>query len=100
MASLILIAVIPVALAVAAMVVPVRALRAAAPVLVWLQLGVLAYIVAPVMSRAHWQLPLVFDFKIDQLGALFMLLSTIVVASCLSHAVHYFNAETHELEAR
>jgi hydrogenase-4 component F len=98
MISLALIAFIPLMLAVLSMLLPVAWTRAVVPVFTWLQLPVVAYVTWPVLGRAQEILRLSPDFAVDQLGALFMLLSTAVGASCLSHAAYHFQAERHDLE--
>ena len=68
-------------------------LRTALPCLFWLQLGVIAYVVAPLFTHSIDAMELTPDFTIEYLGALFMTLTAFVTSCAMSHARIFFDVE-------
>lgn len=100
MESIVTIALIPTVLALASLLLPARLLGAVNAVFLWIQPAIILSITWPVLSGAQILLRWTPEFAVDRLGALFMLLSCGVAASCLSHAAYYFKSETHHIEER
>lgn len=71
-----------------------QALRTAVPFMQWMQFGVITYVAWPVLTGACTQLRFTNDFSIDRLSTCFILLTTAVVASSMTHAVSFFAAES------
>lgn len=63
------------------------------PILFWIQLAAVVYVVAPLFQRNAVSLALTPDFKIDSLGSLFMTLTAFVTACAMSHARVFFEVE-------
>ncbi|MBX9693479.1 MAG: hypothetical protein K2Z81_13910 [Cyanobacteria bacterium] len=91
---------IPLILTLSSSILPSRWTKALQPAVVWLHFCVLLAVTWPLLDGSLALLRLTPDFAIDRLAALFMLLSCGVVGCCLTHAVYYFNSETHEIEER
>lgn len=68
-------------------------LRTALPCLFWLQFGVIAYVVAPLLQHQVVTMELTPDFAIEYLGALFMTLTAFVTSCAMSHARVFFDVE-------
>lgn len=64
--------------------------RKTVPLLCWLQLGVLIYKLAPLISDSSRTIVFSEYYIADNMGALFLLLTTVVCASALTHAESFF----------
>jgi hydrogenase-4 component F len=84
---------LPLLMAALSLLLPSAAKRWVVPALAWAQLIVIAKLSWPVLNGSQQSLAVSVDFVISRLGALFMLLTTVVTASCLSHAGHYFQSQ-------
>jgi len=62
-------------------------------ILLWLQTLVLILVLSSVLTGAQFQSVLSNDFSIDRLGALFAVLSQVIVASAMTHAPLFFSCE-------
>lgn len=91
---------IPILLALGSLLLPVKQVRIVVPIFTWAQLAVVAGLTFPVLTGGETLMRMTNDFAVDQIGSLFILLSTAVSASCLSHAIYYFHCEKHPLPDR
>ncbi|MBX9721537.1 MAG: hypothetical protein K2X81_09100, partial [Candidatus Obscuribacterales bacterium] len=97
MTSLLAIAVIPLFLAVFSLLNPLPKLtRVVCPALLWVELAALIWDFFPILTGAQAEIGLAEIFRIDRLSACFVLLTTTVVASCLTQADCYFDREVEE----
>lgn len=77
-----------------------RMMQILVPALLWLELPALLITLAPVLlGQASW-IPIEAGIKIDRTGALFALLSNLVVAAALTHAYLFFKNEVHDGHSR
>ena len=92
-----LIAALPLTLAILSMVIKdVKVTRRLIALLIWLQLGVVLWLVMPVLQGVAPELRLSSEFSLDRISSLFLLLTTLVVACSLSHANFFFAREAEE----
>lgn len=71
-------------------------MRVVLVLLLWMQLPLLGWIFMPVLSGAKAVLPLVSGFAADRMSALFAMLSTLVVAASLTHAIVFFKNQAED----
>src|SRR5580658_7916044 len=94
----IVIAFIPTMLAILSLqLVTIGLFRIFVPAMLWVQFGFMSYLFWPVLHGDCTRMQLSNDFSADRLSAMFILLATGVVASCMTQAVNYFNAEREHL---
>jgi hydrogenase-4 component F len=87
---------VPIVLIAFSFILESRALRILVPTGLWLgQLPLVCLRLWPVIAGNVPQLKLGNDFTVDRLAGFFIILTTIVVASALTHAILYFGGETH-----
>jgi hydrogenase-4 component F len=67
--------------------------RKAVTLLLWLHLGALVWVLQPVLVDQNAVIRIGADLLIDNLAALFMLLTTVVVATSMTHADGFFTRE-------
>ncbi len=96
---LIYIAIIPALLAVLSLqLVTVDALKTGVPFMQWVQFIVVAVVTWPVLTGPVSSMTFSGDFSVDRLGACFILLTTAVVATAMTHAACYFSAEKEKVD--
>lgn len=61
--------------------------------LFWVQMGLVIYVLMPVLSGAATELTLVKEFSISHLGASFCVLTQLVVAASMTHAHLFFQRD-------
>jgi hydrogenase-4 component F len=89
---------LPIMLAVLSIVLaPLSLMRVAIAVGYWIELGIAAMMFRPVLDGSVALLVFNEDFAVDRLGACFILLTILVVASAITHADCYFAAEEKHL---
>jgi hydrogenase-4 component F len=93
MSDLIHIAVIPLTLIILSLQILSLNLRVVAPIMIWCQLGLLTWKLWPALCGPAHLCRFTDQFMCDQTGALFALLTTAVVASCLTQSGTYFAAD-------
>ena len=92
--------ILPVVVIVAAWTIrPMRFMTMAVSVLFWGQLAVVCCALSPVLSSQVPVLRLYSDFSIDKIGALFAVLTQVVVAASMTQAHFYFSADSSEADA-
>jgi len=68
----------------------IRLTRKMVPLVIWFQLFVAAFLLIPVLHGQVVRMDLTPGLAIDKLGAYFVLLTTFVVACCITHADYFF----------
>lgn len=96
MQSLLAMVTIPLIAASVAGVSPVRLTRVIVPALCWLQLTLELLIFLPLLNGDVAYLQFANEFRTERYGALFLLLTSFVVACSLTHANSYFQKEAAE----
>jgi hydrogenase-4 component F len=95
MESIALIAATPLCLALLSLLIPfARVTRILSATGAWLEMALLIFIFQPLLHGSQTHLAFVEPFAVDKLAAYFAILTTGVVASCLTHACVYFEAES------
>jgi len=70
-----------------------RLTRKAVPVGIWWQLGVVAYVLHRVLLGEVSRIDYAAGISVDKLAAYFVLLTTFVVACCITHADYFFASQ-------
>ncbi|MBS1992492.1 MAG: hypothetical protein JSS86_04130 [Cyanobacteria bacterium SZAS LIN-2] len=75
----------------------VRLTRKLVPIVLWWQLALVGLLLLPVLQGHEARIYFAPGLVVDKLGAYFVMLTTIVVACCITHADYFFaNHERHE----
>lgn len=96
MNNLLYLFVLPCTLVILSLVISnIKLTRKLVPALLWCQLGVVIFVMQPVLLGAN-HIQFASGLAIDKLGSYFILLTTFVVSCCTTHADYFFaTAEAH-----
>lgn len=100
METFLFIAIIPLVLAAVSMLLPLRWVKLCVPTMIWVHMGAVGWALLPVLTGQVKEVRYGNDFAVDQMAALFMLLSIAAVASSLTHAIYFFQSEQRQLEEK
>ena len=94
MNSLLNVTIVPAALAIICLLLPkAGAIRSIFALCSWLQLGVVVYVLQPVLCGTQTELPITPDLTLSRLGSYFVIATNAAMACCLTQAVFYFEQD-------